>query len=307
MAILHDRKSEASRIAVRLRVEAHAAFHPPPAVVPATGRARRLPVDLLARVLANVSNEEVARGAVEAEAPRVPEPVGPDLSSRAGCQTEWIAGRDRVGRAAVHVDAQDLAEERVQPLRVVGGVSYFSSISDRDVEVAIGSELQLPAVVAELGVRNREKHQCGSGVRDVGVDRAWRIAGHYDVSVQAGVVDVEEALGRVALVKSQSQETPFAGARDQRANVQKGRGPDPGRVTNHDAAVLGGDEQAPRPVRSVGDGCNRAEARCRRLEGEPGGGTSGKGRSVEEKGQSAHQAREFHRGLDHDRTEGIRF
>src|SRR5690606_13899971 len=50
-------------------------LHQRPAVVAPAAGAGRLDVDLLEAVLAHVGDVEVAGGAVEAEAPRVPEPV----------------------------------------------------------------------------------------------------------------------------------------------------------------------------------------------------------------------------------------
>ena len=76
----------------------------------------REPVDLLEGVLADVGDPEVAGGAVEGEPPRVAHAVEPDLGRALVAVGERVARRDAVGgpssRAALRVDAQDLAEER---------------------------------------------------------------------------------------------------------------------------------------------------------------------------------------------------
>ena len=71
-------------------------------------------------------------------------PVGPDLVAprRGG---ERVAGRDRVGRRLprARLDPQQLAEQGVEVLAGVERVSPTAPVPDRDVEVAVGAELQL--------------------------------------------------------------------------------------------------------------------------------------------------------------------
>src|SRR6185436_11231494 len=115
-----------------------------PAVVRAAGARRDLEVDLLAQVLADVADVEVARQAIEAVAPGVAQPEGPDLVVAVDAD-ERIRGRDAVGEAAERIDAQHLAEQvhrevlrvadpgRVTRARVAG----VAAVARRDVEEAV--------------------------------------------------------------------------------------------------------------------------------------------------------------------------
>src|SRR5450755_559808 len=61
-------------------------------------------VDLLFAVLADVADDEIARAPVEGEAPRIAQPVGPDLRTPAGSGRVRVAGRDRVAAAGTGRD-----------------------------------------------------------------------------------------------------------------------------------------------------------------------------------------------------------
>src|SRR5690606_22508102 len=74
-----DRQHQARRVAAGAGLEAAVGLHDVPAVVLAPARAGGLEVHLLEGVLADVGDVEVAGLAVEAEAPGVAQPVGPDL------------------------------------------------------------------------------------------------------------------------------------------------------------------------------------------------------------------------------------
>src|SRR5260370_3830908 len=84
-----------------------------PTVVLAAVARGGLVIDLLDLTLADVPDEEIAGGAIEAEAPGIAQPIGPDLRARARLVDEGIVGRDGIllaRRGVVHVDAQDLPE-----------------------------------------------------------------------------------------------------------------------------------------------------------------------------------------------------
>jgi hypothetical protein len=101
-------------------------------------------VHLLHRVLADVADREVTAGAVEREAPRVAQAIGPDLVAERVVRRDGVRGAGREAR----IDAQDLAEQRGRGDGVVGGVVIaVATIARRDVQVAVGPELELAAVV----------------------------------------------------------------------------------------------------------------------------------------------------------------
>ena len=120
-------------------------------------------VDLFVVVLTDVGDPEIAGRAVEREAPRVAQAVGPDLrASATAC--ERVVGRDPVGGvlSSAGIDAQDLAEQRVQrlpvaALRVTGAcVTLAATIAEPDVEHAVGTERELSAVVIRLRLVHSE-------------------------------------------------------------------------------------------------------------------------------------------------------
>src|SRR4051795_4632065 len=83
------------------------AFEHVPAVVRALAAAAPREVDLLLGVLAHVPDHEVARLAVEGEAPRVAQPVRPDRLLRARAAGERVA-LHAVALAVPRVDPQQL-------------------------------------------------------------------------------------------------------------------------------------------------------------------------------------------------------
>src|SRR5262249_35066474 len=121
------------------------AFESVPTEVRAGLFAGREAVDLLPRALPDVGDPQVAGLGVEREAPRVPQPVHPDLGP-ATARHERVVGRDRVRQRAARrgVDAQDLAEQRVARLPVAPGcvagplVVPGAAVAEAEVELAVG-------------------------------------------------------------------------------------------------------------------------------------------------------------------------
>src|SRR5262249_28266333 len=102
-------------------------------------------VDLLDREVADVSDPELVRRGVEAHPERIAEAVGPDLPAVGPHADEWVVGRDR----AVEVQAEDLAVERRQVLRVRVGRRAGSAlivavprVADSDVELSVGAHAE---------------------------------------------------------------------------------------------------------------------------------------------------------------------
>src|SRR2546428_4642170 len=117
MVILENRQRQRAVVtAARRAGEASGPLHEAPAVVLAPRARGRLEVHLLPLVLTDVGDEEIPELPVEAEPPQVAETVRPDLGPRARRAPEGVGRRDRVGSGAVHVDAEDRAEELTEIL-----------------------------------------------------------------------------------------------------------------------------------------------------------------------------------------------
>lgn len=139
-----------------------------PAVVEAQGRACRVKIDLLPGVLADVADVDVAGCAVEGEAPRVAQPDGPNLVG-ACLADEGVIGRDGVGVASIDVEAQDCPQQRRGVLTVLLGVAAAAAVAQPDVEIAVGSEEDLPTVVVALGLVHRQDRLRTGRVQRIGL------------------------------------------------------------------------------------------------------------------------------------------
>ena len=164
------RRADAKRLA---RIEVVPPFAAAPAVVRAAAIARgtRAEVDLLVHVLAHVRDRKVTGLAIEGEAPGVAEAVGPDLAAPRRLVVERVVGRDRVLaiRRSTWIDAEDLAGQRPQVLPGQIGVAPSSAVTGPHVQVTVGAELQLAAVVIRARVRELQDEPSTGRVRDVRV------------------------------------------------------------------------------------------------------------------------------------------
>ena len=149
--VLEGRELEL-RAVDRLRPEDVVALVVAPAEVGAGGRSRLEVVDLFPLVLADVADPHVAGCAVERESPRIAQPVRVD---------------GRPGTGLVHVQAQD-ARERAAALALVVGVALAAAVAERDVQEAVGPELELAAlVVVEGRLVHLEEDGLRGGIGDV--------------------------------------------------------------------------------------------------------------------------------------------
>ena len=163
-AVLVDRIDERQKGRRARRDVVVRAFAIAPAVV-AAAAIRRLVVDLLERVLADVADDQragaAARRIVEAVAPRIAQAERPDFRPRRNRPAaderivgrHLIAGRMRVGH--VDVDAQHLAEQLLRILRAMFRIVAGAAVAEADVEIAVRSERQMPAVVIRERLRDR--------------------------------------------------------------------------------------------------------------------------------------------------------
>src|SRR6185437_3348850 len=170
-------------------------------------------VDLLVFVLPDVGDDQIARLAVEGEAPRVAQPVGPDLPTVARRLRERVAGRDRVAAARQRGDPQHLAEQHVGVLPVVVGIALAAAVTDTDVQIPFGTEPELAAVVVGLGVVvDREHAARAAGVGAIGAATRAPVLHDPDVVRGVRVVDVEAAARAVVGGERDRQQTLLAAA-----------------------------------------------------------------------------------------------
>ena len=249
----HERSD---RVALR-RVDAgrgDVALERAPAVIPAD----RDDVDLLPRALPHIADVEQARPAVERESVRVAQTQREDLVG-AGHADIRVVRRDPVvafgvGReaVAVDVDAEDLAEQRVDVLGVVAGIIARAAVPLPDVEQAIGAELDRPAVVVGERLGDAQEEPLTRRVRDIrvpGVDSV--LDDVVGVGLPgAGVVDVEPAVARELGVERQAQQAllparldpPVGRVRCRRGDVEEDAHRTAG-LADQDPAALLDDEQ----------------------------------------------------------------
>ena len=312
MAVVENGQRVARRIAggrrdvARRRAAAGAteAFHHLPAVVAATGSSRRLEVHLLVGALPHVGDQEVTGGPIEGETPRVADALRPRLRQPDGAgvrRRDPIVGGDV--EVLVHVDAQDPAEEGVVVLRVAGGIVARAAVPGPDVEVVIGTELELATVVVRVRrVRDRLQDDGGARVGQVGVARLHAIARDDDGAVPGTrVVDVEVRRRREVRVEGDAQQTLLAARDDERADVEERRRQEHAAVVDQHLTVLQSEEEAPGAVVSVGDRVDGTQARGDALHGDRRGLGRGSARMRGPEDDETHDNRGRTRGEGHEK------
>ena len=130
-------------------------FHPKLVALPAPSAAGETSTS--SHALCPTSPIRDHRGAVEAEAPGIPKPVAPDFGSYVGSAGKRIVRGHHIGCRS-DVESQNGTKQIRQVLAAAERISTRASISQTEIEVAIGSEQQLPAVVIGKGLLRRD-HQ----------------------------------------------------------------------------------------------------------------------------------------------------
>ena len=211
-------------------------LHHSPAVVLTAEIAPGDVVDLFPAVLSHVGDVQITVRRIEARAPGIPQAIGPDLVAVAADPVrERVVGRHAIGRGrpaavrgqargghAAHVHTQQLAEQRAAALSVAARavlVPGAPPVTGRNVQVAVGAELQLPAVVVALRLLEAQQALLAVRVGDAGVRHRHHVARHHGepgaVQRPLGVIDVEQTAGRIVGVERHSQQTHL---------VERGRG-----------------------------------------------------------------------------------
>src|SRR5262249_33730946 len=181
-------------------------LHDVPAVVFSTSAPVRLKVDLLTRALADIRDVEIAGLTVEGEPPRVPQSFCPDLLDRRSAVGKRIGGgyavERRPSRVGFDVQTKNLPEEHVISLRAAGAPFGPPTIADSDIEVTVGSELEISPEVIGIGwMRDPQKHDSACAISVIGFLCQALVASNRKVTGLVGVRDEEEPVGPVIGIK----------------------------------------------------------------------------------------------------------
>src|SRR5919198_1153037 len=205
VVVREQRKHELAGAVRRPRAVARAPLVDVPAVVRERVQLRPRPViDLLPLALADIGDVEVAIRGVEAETPGIAQAVADDVP----CRPPYV-----------RIRAQQLSEPDREVLCAVSRIARRPSVAHADVQQLVGPELQLPAVVVRVRLRDEEdltraRRNCLASARSV-LDEAR-------VAVQIGVVDVEAVVGLVRRAERDREQPALTAAGDSTADVEKG-------------------------------------------------------------------------------------
>jgi hypothetical protein len=105
---------------------------------------------------------------------------------------ERVVGRDAVALAVLRSrrDPEHLPEQRVQRLRVAVRIARAAPVTESDVQVPVGAEREVAAVVVRERLRNDQQVAPASEIGGPVVERELR---DVRVATEVGVVDGEEA------------------------------------------------------------------------------------------------------------------
>src|SRR3990172_8457664 len=260
VVVLGDRLDEPRLVAAGR--DAVTALHDVPAVVLPAERVAGLAVDLLPGALADVTDVEIAIGSVEAEAPGVPQPVGPDLGEPLARGDppvrERVVRRDGVRfafrRIGIHVQAEDLAQQRLPILTVAVRIAAGSAIAKAKVEVAVRTEGQLSAVVVAVGLLNDQQHSLAVRIGGLALGGRGQLRQDGRAIGEAALVDEQASVGLEVRVEGEPQQTLFPATPDATGQVNEGLRSQRAVGLDHtDHASLLVDEQSPAAVARVGN------------------------------------------------------
>src|SRR5262245_6987760 len=108
MVMLDNRRNQWSRTRFGIWVERMRALHDTPAMIAAAVDQ----FDHLPEILTDVPDPDLAGVRIEAEAPRIPEPISPDFRARAGGIDEGVVFRNAVIAAGVGMIDVELHHDR---------------------------------------------------------------------------------------------------------------------------------------------------------------------------------------------------
>jgi hypothetical protein len=164
MIVVDNRRGESETRSVAWQIAGKIctlrALHHPPAEVHSAGTAGADEINLFARTLSHVADEQIARHSIEAEPPRVAQSVRPDLGAYAGLRRphKRVVGRNAVGKRAgcgIHVDAKYFAQQAGEVLCMILRIIPRAAIAHPDIEMTVGIEAHRATIVIGVGLRDR--------------------------------------------------------------------------------------------------------------------------------------------------------
>lgn len=234
-----------SRLATR-RVVGSIALVAAPTIIFTADARRRLEINFLPGILAHIADPHVARQPVEAEFPGIAQADSPNFIERRRIVHKRIGGRYRIRATAVDIYAHHLAEVRLSVLAVVLWVAARTAVTEAEVQVAVGAEVEVAGIVVGIGLIDAQDHQFAVGVGHIGIGRADAEPGDARMAGAVGVIDVEVAVLGVVGMKNQAQQAALIGGGvDAALDVQKrGRQALALRIEDVDDAALFGNKEA---------------------------------------------------------------
>ena len=135
----------------------------------------------------------------------------------------------------VHVDREELAEQRVHVLCAVLGVAARAAVAHAHVEQAVRAEDQVPAVVVRVRVVEGEDRTRGAGE---GARPVRAVLDHPRVPAAVRVVHVEAVVLGVVRMERQAEQPLLAAREDEPTNVEEEARADTAAVDHADRAAL---------------------------------------------------------------------
>ena len=239
--VAHDHAARDRAVAVAVRADDHrrdvagrrlagrvarAALERPPAEVRAAPAAARHEVDLLVLVLADVADREVARAAVEREAPRVAQAVRVDLAARPGAADERVRRPESSRRARPPARGsmrRILPSSEPEVLRVAArAVPVAGAAAVARCRRRAGGRARRAAGRRCGWTRSRP---CAARAAPSRRRRAPRRGARYSTirwsPSLSGVVDVEAAAARVVRREGEREQALLPAGGDERADVEE--------------------------------------------------------------------------------------
>ena len=222
MVIFEDWQRQGAVVAVGGRIKAVRPLHASPPVILPSPTASGREVYFLPRILADVANEQIASKSIEAESPGIAQAQRPHLWPCPRSPNKRIRGWDGVGKLTVHIEPEQLAQQRAEVLCIYFAGRRLRPVAHANVEVAVGAELQLAAVVIAEGLGDSEQHSARQRVGHVGIARHG-IAREDGIAGRVRVVDVEESVSAIVRMKGDTEQAPFVATGDERGDIKEGR------------------------------------------------------------------------------------
>jgi len=161
------------------------------------------------------------------------------------------------------------------------GIIPASAITHADIQITIGSEMDVASVVIREILRNHHDLAAAVEVDDIRIaSRHLELGNHCIASRNAvarfsvGVVDVDATIAGVLRMKGQTEQPAFASRGCQRRDVEKGRGEHVIRgIDDSDKTIELDDKSSPAAIVSVSNGHRAIEGGTAEggFEGDVGG------------------------------------